>query len=142
MNSEDFLAIQNLEARYGHAIDDGDLGWNGWDVLSEIFTEDAIFDMDAVNFGVLSGLAAIKSAMSKGVHPLGHHVTNLVIEQQDDDHATCRMKLIAILADGRASTGTYSDRLVRTHAGWRIEHRAVTLRAIDMEREPPFFAKR
>lgn len=140
MDANDLVEIYNLMSRYGHAIDDGAMGLQSFDALDKVFTPDAIFDMNAINCGEFVGVEAIKTCMKLGTHPIGHHVTNLLVDQKDASNATCRMKLIVILADGRSSTGTYMDQLVRTVDGWRIKHRAVTIRPFDQMAELPVFA--
>jgi 3-phenylpropionate/cinnamic acid dioxygenase small subunit len=121
---EDRLDLHELAARYGTVVDDRD-----WDGLALVFTDDATFELHG--FGAIDGryegLAAIRSLMEKGPHPIAHHVTNVLV---DVDGAVVRMrsKIVGTLERGRAGSVDYADVVRREPAGWRIASRAVTLR--------------
>ncbi len=142
MDLEDRYAIHQVISLYGHIIDDCAQDGGSWDQLDEIFTTDAIFDMEQLGHGKLVGCAAIKAAMAAGVHPSGHHMTNIVVTPASSDVAETWTKLLAPLPDGRVCTGSYRDRFVRTRDGWRIEHRSVSIRALEVAAPLPLFAGR
>ena len=137
MNSADYIAISNLMGRYGHIMDECSMAGGSWDRLGQIFTSDVEFDVTPLGGPLLSSLQELIDAWAVSVHPWGHHVTYLVIAPLGSDGATCDSKMIIILPDGRASTGIYRDRLVRTPNGWRISHRYCILWAIDLEAPLP-----
>ena len=116
-NVEDTLAIQRLEALYGHIMDARD-----WDGLDQIFTEDAVIDFRPFDLPMMEGLDAIRRDMAWIRHPFGHHATNLVIDL-DGDAADIASKLLAVLDDGSVVTGTYTDKARRTGDGWRLTYR-------------------
>jgi hypothetical protein len=64
-------------------------------------------------------------AQRPGDQPVGHHVTNVVVEEGDGDTARVRSKGLAVMADGSAGTVTYDDVVVRASAGWRIARRTI-----------------
>jgi hypothetical protein len=121
---EDRIAIYELIALHGHLMDTG-----GFDRLGELFTDDFVYDVEALGFGSLRGADALTEA-SRALadeNPLGHHVTNaLVVADEDDGNvATVRSKGIGILSDGSSGTVVYEDVVHRTGSGWRIARRTV-----------------
>jgi hypothetical protein len=122
LNTDDRLAIYELIALHGHLMDAGD-----FDRLGELFTEDFVYDVEALGFGSLKGIDALTEA-SRALgddNPLGHHVTNALVIADEDNVATVRSKGIGILADGTSGTVVYEDVVRRTAVGWRIAHRTV-----------------
>ncbi len=115
--ADDILALQRLQALYGHVMDDRD-----WDALDQVFTDDASVDFRPFELPLMEGLDIIRRDFQWIRHPFGHHVTNMVIDV-DGDRATMRSKILAVLDDGSAITGQYLDEAVRTEDGWRITHR-------------------
>jgi len=119
---EDRLAITELIALHGHFCDSGELAR-----LADVFTRDVTYDLSDVGMPALTGLDAV---VAKGwelgdANPVGHHVTNVVVDELPDGRARARSKGISIGADGRAGSVTYDDSLVRGPDGWRIAHRVV-----------------
>lgn len=127
MDINDLLAIHNLLGRYAHIMDAGSRGLGSWDDLGLIFTEDAVFDFSGAGGGKADGLAAIIAVMAAGVHPSGHHFSNPVIEVKGADLVTCLSKIITIGKNGLANTGHYTDHIIRTERGWRINNRAAVV---------------
>lgn len=123
LSYEDRIAITDLVNLHGHHADAGEL-----DRMTELFTEDIVYDVTDVGFGVLQGRAALKkTALELGDgNPLGHHVTNVVITELPDGQVRVLSKAIAVKADGTSGSATYEDTAVRTSAGWRINHRRIT----------------
>ncbi|GAA0326500.1 nuclear transport factor 2 family protein [Actinoallomurus spadix] len=60
--------------------------------------------------------------------PVGHHLTNVVLDGQADDRVHARSKGIGIYANGTSGSMTYEDVIVRVKDGWRISHRKVLAR--------------
>jgi hypothetical protein len=119
---EDRLEIYELLALHGHLMDAG-----SFDRLGELFTEDFVYDVEALGYGQLVGAEAFTEAsraLGDG-NPLGHHVTNALVVAARENEATVRSKGIGIRADGTSGTVAYEDVVRRTDAGWRIARRTV-----------------
>jgi hypothetical protein len=127
ITAEDRLAIHDVIALHGHVADDRD-----WGRLGELFTDDAVLDLEDFGYGTLHGLAALRdlsraSQDDKG-QPLAHHVTNIAVTGQDGETARARSKALAVMPDGTTGTAVYEDILRREGHGWRISHRKVVAR--------------
>lgn len=131
---EDVYEIQKLKARYADAVDGG---WTGVtphdaDAVLALFTPDGAWDSGA--FGGGQGHDGIRAYMQTGaaIMPFAfHHISNPLIEVQDD-HATARWHaMLAVSAEDQAKlhVGVYDDRLIRTPEGWRFELLRFTLAA-------------
>ncbi|WP_280384612.1 nuclear transport factor 2 family protein [Nocardia wallacei] len=121
----DRLAIHELLALHGHLSDAGD-----FDRMSEVFTDDVVYDMNEYGAGLVHGRDALRDAaleLGDG-NPVGHHVTNIVITATDGDTVLVRAKGIGVAVDGTVASVTYDDIVRRTADGWRIAHRRVTPR--------------
>jgi SnoaL-like domain len=128
ITAEDRLAIHDVIALHGHVADDHD-----WDRLGDLFTDDVILDLEDFGYGTLHGLQAIRDLSQTHEadkdQPLGHHATNIVVVDQDDEGVRARSKALAVMAEGTSGTAVYEDVLRREERGWRISHRKVTARA-------------
>lgn len=119
MHTDDVVAIQQLYALYGHVMDDRD-----WDRLPDVFTDDCVFDATALGVPLMEGLAAVAATTeSSPMTPLGHHVTNVLVEECSGDSARVRAKALGTYGRGRAFSGDYVDTLAHTSRGWRISRR-------------------
>lgn len=126
LSVEDRLDIQQLLGLYGHVIDE-----RAFSRLGELFTEDAVFDLQGFDGTRFEGLAAIaKMLRDSEQHPLAHHATNIVLESGEGG-TRALSKGIGVGAGGRVGSVTYRDRLVKTDAGWRIRERGCTLRTVE-----------
>lgn len=125
LSVEDRVAINELLSRHGHLIDAGELLR-----LDELFTSNVIYDISDFTGESLHGLEAIrKAALALGAHnPLGHHITNVVVDERAADEATAVSKGIGVNADGSASSVIYEDTVTLTADGWRISRRRVRAR--------------
>ncbi|WP_239345417.1 nuclear transport factor 2 family protein [Frankia sp. CiP3] len=121
IDTADRLALHEIAARYGDLIDARD-----WPGLAHVFTADAVFDLRDVGDGQLEGLDAIRRFMAGSQHPLAHHITNIYVTE-DGGEPVLHSRVIGILHDRRAGSGRYTDTVVRTPAGWRIQHRVFHL---------------
>lgn len=122
---DDQLAIQQLYARYNHAIDSGDAG--GW---AACFTSDGVFTSS--NGGSFEGRESlVEFARGFAVRMKGRHWTNNLLLDATTDGAsgTCYLMLYALGTKDEpariVTTGIYVDALVRTPEGWRFSRRTV-----------------
>jgi hypothetical protein len=113
----DRLALHELPGRYGDMIDDRD-----WDGLSQIFLEDATFE---VLGDVLEGLDGIREFMRAANHPRTHLMTNVYVDETPEG-VVVRFRIIAMRRDGRIVSGRYRDVVVKTDDGWRVASRVYT----------------
>ena len=122
----DRIEIQDLLARYTHAIDRRD-----WDALDGVFTPDAHIDYSAMG-GAAGGLAEIKEFLA-GAMPMfenSQHLLGSSVVDIDGDTATartiCHNPMVLHGGDDPHLLVCglwYQDKLVRTPAGWRIAER-------------------
>ncbi|SHK57534.1 nuclear transport factor 2 family protein [Actinacidiphila paucisporea] len=122
LTHEDRTAVTDLIAMHGHLVDSG-----RFDLMDELFTPDATYDVTDFGQPPLHGLAAVReAALALGDrNPLGHHVTNTVLTELADGRIRALSKGIGITTTGTCGTVTYDDTVTRTPAGWRITHRRV-----------------
>ena len=116
LSAEDRLEIYELLALHGHLMDGG-----AFDRLDDLFTEDFVYDLEALGAGTLQGGQALVDA-SRAMgddNPLGHHVTNALVIRGDEDEAIVRSKGIGVLANGTSGTVVYEDVVRRTPAARR-----------------------
>lgn len=123
----DRLEIQDLLARYSHAIDDRE-----WDALDGVFTADAHIDYTAAG-GAVGSYPEIKAWLAAVLPAFAvtQHLAATTRLDLDGDTAQARTILFNPMVS-RDDEGTehvlfvglwYRDRLVRTDAGWRIAER-------------------
>lgn len=123
----DKLEIVDVLYRYATALDSRDR-----ELLSEVFVEEGLFEIGA-GVGDFKGVDAIADVVLEflgGLESSQHIISNPVV-RLDGDRAssTCYLHAQHYMPDQRTGGntlevgGTYHDELVRTSAGWRIEHR-------------------
>lgn len=122
LSTEDRLEIQELYARYNHALDFGDAsGWAG------CFTPDGVFASPNGSFTGSEQLQQFANGFAERM--TGRHWTNNLVIDPAGEGATGKCYLMLYrLAEGGPSiltTGVYNDELVRTAAGWRFSKRTV-----------------
>ncbi len=116
------MAIQELFARYAHAIDD--LKPDAW---VECFTIDGVFQ---VGRRAMRGQAALRGYADVHVQEIRcrHMMANFLYEVHADE-ATGQCSMLATLATPGGykifAQGRYVDRLVKRNGHWRIAHRLV-----------------
>ena len=121
MDSADRLELHELPGRYGDAIDD-----RAWDRLDDIFTTDAVFDLTDLGAPRCEGLAAIKQFMDQEAqHPRTHLMTNIYVDETTTG-VQLRFRIVALLGEGKVASASYYDEVVKTPAGWRVNHRVIT----------------
>jgi hypothetical protein len=122
--TEDLLAIQQLYARYNHAIDSGD--GPGW---ARCFTPDGTFTSASGTFTGSDALATFATGFATRLKAR-HWTNNLVIDADGDGaRGRCYLMLLRLAEGSPASiltTGIYDDRLVRDGGGWKFASRNVT----------------
>jgi ketosteroid isomerase-like protein len=125
LSEQDRIDINDLINLHGHLTDTGKLAQ-----ASELFTPDVTYDLDDFGHGSLHGTAEMRAAaLALGsANPVGHHVTNIVINEIDDRSARVQSKGIGVKADGTADSVGYDDIVVRRPGGWKISYRKVTAR--------------
>ena len=126
--ASDRQAITDLINMHGHLTDQG-----AFDRMDELFTSDAEFDLTDFGLGVQAGLAAMNDAIrAVEEHPVGHHVTNIVLSEGDDGTVNAISKGIGIGVHGHCGSVVYEDVLRAGPAGWRIIRRAIRLRRVPL----------
>ena len=124
LSVEDQLAIQQLYARYNHAIDSGRAA--EW---AACFTPDGVFDSGPAGvFTGTEGLAGFVTGFSAQLKAR-HWINNLILEGDGSTASgTCYLDLLALQAGKPASTmitGIYTDKLKKVGADWKFTSRAV-----------------
>lgn len=122
----DRLEIQDLIARYAHAIDDQD-----WDALDRVFTPDAVIDYTDLG-GAKGSRAETKAYLAQAMPAFSafQHLSTTTKLDITGDTAKARTILfnpMVMQHEGEERVFFiglwYCDDLVRTADGWRIAHR-------------------
>ncbi|MES2498647.1 MAG: nuclear transport factor 2 family protein [Pseudomonadota bacterium] len=122
----DRLEIQDLIARYAHAIDDQD-----WDALDRVFTPDAVIDYTDLG-GAKGSRAETKAYLAQAMPTFSafQHLSTTTKLDITGDTAKARTILfnpMVMQHEGEERVFFiglwYCDDLVRTADGWRIAHR-------------------
>ncbi|MEO9256012.1 MAG: nuclear transport factor 2 family protein [Tepidiformaceae bacterium] len=121
---EDQLAIQQLYARYNHAIDGGK-----GDAWAACFTADGTFDSASGSFAGTEQLAAFATAFAQRLKAR-HWITNLVMDAANDGATgSCYLMLLRL---GNAekptsilTTAIYHDTLKNVGGQWKFSSRKV-----------------
>ncbi|GAA0559041.1 nuclear transport factor 2 family protein [Actinomadura livida] len=113
--------ITQLYARYSLSIDSRDL-----ESLRDCFTADGSMEITGgPSFAGAEGLA--KVIAGRTAESPRHENSNVLVDLADDASAAGRAYFVLRGPDGQpAAMGEYSDRLVRTDAGWRFAARQIT----------------
>ncbi|HEV3264893.1 MAG TPA: nuclear transport factor 2 family protein [Acidimicrobiales bacterium] len=120
---EDQLAIQQLAARYSHAIDSGD--GRGY---ADTFVADGVLDAGALQVEGNAALEQFADQFSNSVRAPRHVATNLVIDGAGDQ-ATMKayVQLFAMIGEPPrhqvTASGTYVDTLSKADGTWRFIRR-------------------
>jgi hypothetical protein len=129
LTASDRQAIADVINMHGHLTDQG-----AFDRMDELFTPDAEFDLSDFGLGVRTGPAAMNDAIRAiEQHPVGHHVTNMVLSEGRDGTVHAISKGIGIGADGHCGSVVYEDTLRAGPAGWRITRRTIRLRRVPLQ---------
>lgn len=131
---EDQLAIQQLVARYSHAIDGGD-----GRAYADTFTEGGVLEAGALVLEGRDALASFADSFPGSVRAPRHVATNLVIDG-DGNRAELRayVQLFALNGDPPSqqvvASGIYTDALTKADGRWRFVRRTF---ANDADAKPP-----
>lgn len=125
LSVEDQLAIQQLYAKYNHAIDSGDgAGW------AATFTEDGVFISASGTFTGTEQIAGFGSAFAQRLK--ARHWTNNLVVDGDGSKATgtCYLMLLRLTPGEQPpasilTTAIYHDELSKGASGWRFTKRTV-----------------
>lgn len=136
---EDLEAIRTTWRDYCMRLDSGD-----WPALGNVFTEDAVLEMDGLNpispgldgryhgrnsiindFYVRAVGAVVRGA--EGLYSTGHISTNMQVELRGDE-ATTLAYFFEIVANNRVLIGTYQHRFRREVDRWRFAFLRISVR--------------
>ena len=128
---EDRLLIHELIGLHGHLVDEGD-----FHRLGELFAPDVVYDLRDYGGDELRGIDAIVQASRAlgDANPVGHHVTNIVVEEYDGYVARVVSKAIGVRVDGSCGSVVYRDEVRKYADGWRIARRRVSPRRQPLSR--------
>jgi uncharacterized protein (TIGR02246 family) len=124
---EDVVAIEQLNARYAHATDQGD-----GERFAACFGEDGVFVSSKL--GEIRGLAALaefaRNAASQPGAAARCHWISSVLAERSDDQVTSRC--YAMVVEGGAqprivASVIYEDLLNQSDLGWRFLRRTVRI---------------
>ena len=131
--ADDRWQIQSLLTRYSYGLDFGDK-----EVFLSCFSPDAVFEVVGVAADaggadyVRTGheeLGAFLDEIHEGLRGHSRHWVLNVLLDRVDEHAATAVSYCHIVRPGEfprvgtTLTGLYRDRLVRTDAGWLLQHR-------------------
>ena len=124
LTADDYIEIQQLYAKYAHALDLGD--GEGW---ANTFTPDGVF-------GETKGhdqLTAFADGFMESFDGAARHWnTQIVITPTADGaHGSCYLLLVDTRSQpaGLTVAGIYQDTVVKTSDGWRFKERVFTMDA-------------
>ncbi len=123
LSTDDVIEIQQLVARYNHAVDSGDA-----DAFCAAFTTDGVLDAAGM---VIEGHDAL-GAFAKGVpgsFDSPRHIASNVVVEGDGDRASLRAYVQMYARQGDpphqvvVASGRYHDELVKSGGAWRFRRR-------------------
>ncbi len=126
LSVEDQLAIQELYAKYNHAIDSGDgAGW------ANTFAADGVFSSATGTFSGTEQLAGFATGFAQRLK--GRHWTNNLVIDGEGARATgtCYLMLLRLTPGEQPpatilTTAKYNDEISKGVSGWRFTKRTVT----------------
>ena len=121
LTTQDYIDIEQLYATYNHAIDSGDA--EGW---AATFTPDGTFNRFTGKEALVGFIKTWREKMNGANRR--HWNTNLRITPSTDGaNGTVMLMLLDVgtKPPAIASTGMYTDVLVKTPDGWRFKNRQV-----------------
>ncbi|MCB8913984.1 nuclear transport factor 2 family protein [Rhodococcus rhodochrous] len=99
--SETWPKIADVVARYADYCDHGE-----WEKAARLFTQDGIFDAEAIFGQVVQGRPALAEFMSTRPAAVAHHPTTFYVDAVKDDEYHVRMKML-VLFNGAFSSIDY-----------------------------------
>ena len=125
----DRLELQDLNARYAHALDHNDVaGFLG------VFTADAEYTLGArVSRGHTELQQFFTGRQAQGPRVTRHFCSNFVVTFQDADHATASSVWMSFVGNGEPPFGhalpfmvaDMADRFVRVEGRWLVAERRI-----------------
>lgn len=139
----DVEQITDVLVRYATGIDT-----KNWALFRTCFTDDASFDYGEIGqWSDADGITDFMIAAHQAMSDTKHMMHNIVVDFQNDDHATAVTYVHTVQALAADPTqwidgvGQYDDHLVRTDSGWRISSRTFTktrlFSSFDFQRAKP-----
>lgn len=127
LSVEDHIAIQQLVARYSHAIDSGDGA-----AYADTYVDDGVLDAGLLQVEGRDALRAFGDSFARSVHAPRHVASNLVVDG-DGDRAEVRayVQLHVLAGDPPrhevSASGIYHDTLVKEGGQWRFVRRTFAI---------------
>jgi uncharacterized protein (TIGR02246 family) len=123
---DDQLAIQQLAARYNHAIDSGDSA-----AFAGSFVDDGVLHAGDLLVEGHSALEQFGQTFHTSVRAPRHVATNLVIDGHGDEaRLQAYVQMYALLGEPPrqqiTASGKYDDTLVKVDGNWRFVRRTFT----------------
>src|SRR5262245_13084980 len=117
LTTQDYVEIEQLYAQYNHAIDSGDA--EGW---AATFTPDGTFNTFAGHDALVGFVHQWIEKMNGGNRR--HWNTNLrIVGTSEGAGGSVYLMLVDVTTKSIVGTGSYTDTLVKTAAGWRFKSR-------------------
>ena len=115
-------ALENVLIAYAHAVDSmGDTR-----AITDLFVEDAIFDLSGINYPSLNGRAEIAGFFTnvfEAVAHQAHYLSNFAVTSYDGNSASVRAYVTGMAkykaGGGIIVHGRYYFDMVRTAEGWK-----------------------
>ncbi len=126
MNTDDIIAIYQLESKTHHVIDHPDV----LTLLPTVFTADARFDGRQTGGPLFEGIDAIIHffGLGKPPHPPAHQASSYWV-YEENGKVYCKSKWFILDQEGSGIfVGDNTDEVVRTDEGWRIKERVAMKR--------------
>lgn len=121
LTAQDYNEIEQLYAKYNHAIDSGNgAGW------AETFTVDGVFNRTTTGRDALATF--VKNFNDRSGGAWRHWNSNLVLTgtaEGADGGVYLALWNVGVRPHAIVSTGIYEDKLVKTKDGWRFKSRTV-----------------
>lgn len=126
----DYALIQNVLNLYPHIVDVPE----NYGRIGEVFAPDIVFD--AGSLGRYEGVTAmieylrhspVRAAALERSQLLAHNIANIHVFEDVNGQVCCLSRCIGVSKAGVASVAVYEDVLRKTHDGWRITYRKVSL---------------
>jgi hypothetical protein len=122
LTTQDLVEIQQLYAKYNHAIDSGNA-----EVWADTFTDDGVFNTRFKGRDQLMGFIKTWRERMNGANRRHWNSNLLLAGTNEGADGSVYLMLWDIGAKPQAvvSTGMYEDKLVKTKSGWRFKSRVV-----------------
>jgi hypothetical protein len=122
LDEVDLIQIHQLLGRYAHVVDR-----RRWDVLDQLFTADAVFDITDFGFERYVGFESVKAFFESAPHPQAHHTTN-IYAWRDGVQVRSLSKWAVPGENGVLVGGDYEDTLVKIDGKWKLAERVAITR--------------